>query len=129
MKQGPLGSFLLRHTLFGKAISGNFARALFIVSLTYRLPIAEVEKHLAEHRKFLKKHYQQGLFFASGPKIPREGGIIIASVPDRASLDEILSQDPFFVHKVADYSVTEFVPTMNSSEFEPITRRDKSFRK
>lgn len=40
---------------------------MFIVQLTYLVPINEVNKYLQAHREFLDYHYKQGLLVVSGP--------------------------------------------------------------
>ena len=55
-------------------------------------------------------------FLASGRKIPRNGGVILAKAQSREELDEILKQDPFNQNNLADYEVIEFVPSMTSKE-------------
>jgi uncharacterized protein YciI len=47
----------------------------------------------------------------AGPKMPREGGVIIASGIERARLDEIIAEDPFAQQSLAHYDVTEFKAT------------------
>lgn len=39
---------------------------MYIVTLTYKKPIEEVEKHLEAHVIFLKENYAKGFFIASG---------------------------------------------------------------
>ena len=121
--------------MFRSLASSNFcffkqarhARTLFTVSLTYRVPLEEVEKHLEEHRVFLKDHYEKGVLIASGAKVPRTGGVMIASSADREILESVLRKDPFYYHKIADYEITEFTPTMYSKEFENIAINDHSY--
>ena len=48
---------------------------MFIVSLTYIASLEEVDKHLAEHVKYLENQYELENFIASGRKVPRTGGI------------------------------------------------------
>ncbi|MBX3589809.1 MAG: GTP cyclohydrolase [Burkholderiaceae bacterium] len=84
---------------------------MFIVLLHYIQPLAVVETHLAEHREFLDRHFAAGRFVASGPQVPRIGGVILARVGSRSELDEILAADPFYGAKVAQYQVIEFSPT------------------
>ena len=43
---------------------------MYIVSLTYHRPIAEVDSHLDGHIAWLKTYFQDGTFIASGRKIP-----------------------------------------------------------
>lgn len=92
---------------------------MYIVELTYIQPLEAIEDHTDAHRRFLDTYYVQGLFLASGPKIPREGGIIVASGRlNRAELDAILAQDPFHAHGLASYRVTEFSP----AKFHPVLK-------
>lgn len=91
---------------------------MFIVSLTYGRPLDEVDAHLPAHVEYLKAQYASGAFLASGRKIPRTGGVILASVSTREKLDEIIAQDPFCQHGVAEYEVTEFIPSMTCPEME-----------
>ncbi len=80
--------------------------------------LSEIDKHLDEHVTYLDKHYKRGNFLVSGRKEPRTGGVIISTVSSRNELDEILGQDPFYREKLADYDVTEIVPTKASKELE-----------
>lgn len=93
---------------------------MFIVQLHYKVPISEVDKYLQAHREFLDYHYKQGLFLASGPIKPRTGGILIALTKDRAHLEAVLHQDPYFLAEIADYQLIEFTPVMHRQELKDI---------
>jgi len=93
---------------------------MFIVSLTYKTELSEVDKYIDEHICYLEKHYALGKFIASGRKVPRTGGIILVNAKNVNELDLILKEDPFKIANVADYEVTEFVPTMAAAGFEAI---------
>ena len=84
---------------------------MFIVLLHYIQPLTVIETHVAEHRDFLDRHYAAGHFIASGPQLPRTGGVILVKGLDRKELDTILAEDPFYREKVATYQVIEFNPT------------------
>ncbi len=90
---------------------------MFIVSLHYIQPLEVVESHLQAHRAFLDRFYQQGVFIASGRKVPRNGGVILAKGVTRAELEGVLDQDPFRAQGVADYQITEFTATRTSADF------------
>ena len=90
---------------------------MFIVSLHYIQPLEVVESHLQAHRAFLDRFYQQGVFIASGRKVPRNGGVILAKGVTRVELEGILDQDPFRAQGVADYQITEFTATRTSADF------------
>ncbi|MDD5052874.1 MAG: YciI family protein [Sulfuricurvum sp.] len=87
---------------------------MFIISLTYIKPLEEVDALLEEHVEYLKEQYRLGNFLASGRKVPRTGGVILARAVSREKIETIISLDPFDRHGVAEYEITEFAPTMTS---------------
>jgi len=91
---------------------------MFIVSLTYIANVCEIEKYLNSHLEYLEEHYSNGVFLASGRKVPRTGGIILAKVESRSELDAILNDDPFKVHHLANYEITEFLPSKTAPGLE-----------
>jgi len=93
---------------------------MYIISLRYVRPLAEVDAHLAAHVEWLKAGYLSGHFLASGRKVPREGGVILARAANRAALDELLAQDPFALAGVAHYDLIEFAPTMAAAGLEQL---------
>ena len=91
---------------------------MFVVSLDYRVEMSVVEQHLAAHVAYLEQEYAKGNFLASGRKVPRTGGVILANVTDRKTLEAILAQDPFNQNGVADYQIIEFEPTKTAAELD-----------
>ncbi|OCA69863.1 GTP cyclohydrolase [Chryseobacterium contaminans] len=91
---------------------------MFIVSLTYKVSIENVECHIPEHNIFLQKYYDSGLFIASGRKEPRTGGIIVCNASSKNEIEHIITEDPFHIHQVADYDITEFIPTKCNENFK-----------
>lgn len=61
------------------------------------------------HMKFLKECYKSNLFLTSGRKVPRTGGIIIATGKSKAAIEEVMREDPFVKNKLAHFVVTEFM--------------------
>jgi len=90
---------------------------VFIVSLNYISSLDQVDSLLEEHIDFLRVQYDRKVFIASGRKVPRTGGVILARAQSREELQAIIEQDPFFRNGVAEYEVTEFVPSMTLPEF------------
>jgi len=93
---------------------------MFIVSLTYKCPLAEIDQHLDAHVAYLKEQYAQGHFIASGRKVPRTGGVILARAESREALGKILAQDPFARADLADYEIVEFTASMVGEGFEKL---------
>ncbi len=91
---------------------------MFIIEITYKKSLDQIDQHLTEHKAFLDNGYRNNYFVASGPKVPRTGGIIISQLTNREKLEEFLKQDPFAIHDVADYQITEFSPTKHHEHFE-----------
>ena len=91
---------------------------MFIINLTYKVALDQVDQHLEAHIAYLKQQYAQSNFIASGRKVPRTGGIILSQIKDKQNLLDILAQDPFHQHGLADYELIEFVPSMTSEAFE-----------
>jgi uncharacterized protein YciI len=81
---------------------------LFIIELNYKAPLSEIDKNMRAHMAFLKKHYDAGTFLMSGRKVPRDGGIIIATGGSRSEIEAIAGQDPFCERGLADFRVIEF---------------------
>jgi uncharacterized protein YciI len=81
---------------------------MFVIELVYKTELTKIDAHMAAHVKFLKKYYASGHFVMSGRKIPRDGGIILAVGKSREEIDGIVSEDPFYVHGLADFRIIEF---------------------
>jgi uncharacterized protein YciI len=90
---------------------------MYLILINYIQPIDVVDQHLADHREFLGKGYDKDYFVVSGPKNPREGGIIISQLKDKDQLQKIIEQDPFFVNKIASYEIIEFSPVKYHPNF------------
>lgn len=90
---------------------------MFIINIAYKKPIEVIDQFVVEHRQFLDEGYKKNYFVASGPKNPRNGGIIISQLSDRKQLEEILKQDPFCIHEVGEYEIIEFHPIKYHPDF------------
>lgn len=88
---------------------------MFIVDLKYIVPLEELDEHMEAHVQFLRKYYDQHIFVASGRKVPRTGGIILALAQDEATLKKILMEDPFYINRLADFTITQFL----TSQYHP----------
>ncbi len=89
---------------------------MFIFKLTYKKPLTEVEKYLQEHRQYLDRYYKTGKFIASGPQEPRVGGVILCNAENFEEATRIYQLDPFFIHDIADYELTQFHATKHNTQ-------------
>src|SRR5215469_13079221 len=87
---------------FDATVLPDHARDMFVIELTYKAPLADIDAHMTAHVAFLKKYYDAGKFVVSGRKVPRDGGIIIAAGDERAEIEAIIREDPFHSEGLAD---------------------------
>jgi uncharacterized protein YciI len=91
---------------------------MFIIELTYTADLADIDAHMRAHMRFLKTHYDAGTFLLSGRKIPRDGGIILATGPSREAIEAIARQDPFVTNGLADVRVIEFRASQRAKDID-----------
>ena len=91
---------------------------MFIIELSYKGPLEQVDAQMKPHMAFLNKHYASGHFLVSGRKIPRDGGIILAVGKSREEIEAIAAQDPFCQKGLADFRVTEFRVSQRAEDVE-----------
>lgn len=96
---------------------------MFVVDLHYVVPLDVLDAHMTEHVKFLRKYYSQNVFVASGRKVPRTGGIILALADSREELEKILSEDPFHTHGLAEFRITEFQTSQHPPDLKKLLKR------
>jgi uncharacterized protein YciI len=81
---------------------------MFVIELLYKVDLAQIDAQMKAHVAWLDKHYAAGTFVISGRKVPRDGGIILATGHDRAAIEAIVREDPFVSRGLADYKLVEF---------------------
>lgn len=83
---------------------------IFIASLTYTVPIEQIDTLLAAHLEWLKAGYASGHFLAWGPKEPRDGGLIFIRAENRSEAESLAASDPFITEGVAQSDMIEWNP-------------------
>jgi uncharacterized protein YciI len=91
---------------------------MFVIELTYKADLAEIDAHMTAHVIFLKKYYASGNFLLSGRKIPRDGGIILAVGKSRGHIEAIVEEDPFYAHGLADFRIIEFRASQRADDIQ-----------
>jgi uncharacterized protein YciI len=95
---------------------------MFIINLNYIVALEKLDAHMTEHVKYLHKYYKQNVFVASGRKVPRTGGIILALAKSREEVDQIISEDPFYIHKLAEFTVIEFLTSQHHPDLKKLLK-------
>ena len=67
---------------------------MFIVSLNYIKPLSEIEAYLPAHIDYLDRHYADS----------------------RAQAEAVIAEDPFYQAKLAEYQITQFIPTKTAAD-------------
>lgn len=96
---------------------------MFIIDLNYIVPLDRLDVHMADHVGFLRKYYKKNVFVASGRKVPRTGGIILALAGSKAEVEDIIREDPFYIHKLAEFTVTEFMTSQVHPELKAFLKK------
>lgn len=87
------------------------ATQIIVIELQYiSNDLSKVDALIDAHMAFIDAQYEAGIFLASGPKVPRTGGVILAKGTDIDAIAELMNQDPFLIEGVATYSYTAFLP-------------------
>lgn len=93
---------------------------MFVILVKYIKPVDEVEAVLPAHLAYLDQYYAQGNFICSGRQVPRVGGVILCDASTPEEVEYIVQDDPFYQQHVAEYTITEFVPTKCAPGLEQI---------
>lgn len=88
---------------------------MFVVLLTYVKPLEEIDAKMKAHVAFLRACYSAKVFIASGRRVPRTGGVILARAPTKEELAAVMDKDPFVRDGLATYELVEF----KTSQFDP----------
>lgn len=89
-------------------------KKLFICKVNYIQPLELVEKYLAEHRAYLKLGYDSNNLLASGPRNPKDGGLIIARFDSKEEVAKFAKNDPFCINGIAVYEIIEFEAVLHA---------------
>ncbi len=84
---------------------------MYVVILTYKVPLDEVERFFAAHIEYIERYHAQGPYILSGRREPRSGGVLIAANCSREEIEAIVAADPYRLNDIADFTITDFIPT------------------
>jgi len=93
---------------------------MFIIDIHYTAPLEEVDKYADSHVEYLKKYLENGTYIVTGRKVPRTGGILIANAGSKEEVEKIITEDPFYQHKVAEMTITEFLHARHNSVLDSL---------
>jgi uncharacterized damage-inducible protein DinB/uncharacterized protein YciI len=89
----------------------------FVIESTYLAGLDKIDAQLVAHRAHLEQGFQSGMLLASGPQLPRTGGMILARAKARSEVEAFLARDPFALAGISSYRVVEFEPVKQAALF------------
>jgi uncharacterized protein YciI len=92
---------------------------MYIIVLTYVRPIEEVDKHLAEHARWIREGLADGVFIACGRRSSLTGGVIVARGESLPTLQARLARDPFQRLGLATCEIVEFDAAITIDALRP----------
>ena len=86
----------------------------FVLEGEYLVPFDEIAPLIPQHRAFLQRGYDAGVFLCSGPQVPARGGFLLARADSREQLMELLADEPFTkARKMRFVRIAEFNPVQH----------------
>ena len=95
---------------------------MFVVLLTYKVDLDEVDRHMTDHVAWLKAGLADGPLLAAGRQVPRTGGVLLARGESKAAVEAWAAGDPFVTNGVADAQVIEFNTSFLAPGLEALSR-------
>jgi uncharacterized protein YciI len=89
---------------------------MFLLELTYTAPLDRIDAAMKAHMRWLNANYAAGHFLMSGRKIPRDGGVILATGISRDAVEAIANEDPFVAQGLATVRIVEFRASQKTSD-------------
>ncbi len=96
---------------------------MFVIELTYIVPIEDIDLHIIEHREVLKQAIDNDILLLSGKKDPRNGGFIITLHKNIDDVYDWIKLDPFYKHNLAEYRISKFEPTKYRKEISSLLEK------
>jgi uncharacterized protein YciI len=81
---------------------------MFIIEITYKASLQQVDEAMKDHMMYLQKYYNQELFLLSGRKDPRKGGIILVNGSDAKEVRKVAREDPFYKMGLSKFRLIAF---------------------
>ncbi|MBE7490901.1 MAG: hypothetical protein HS108_03920 [Planctomycetes bacterium] len=87
---------------------------IFVVTIDYLRPLEEIEAATADHRAWLRGLLDDGRLLASGPFVPRSGGMLLVRTKTQDELEQLIQGDPFAKKRLVMYTIREWNPVLGA---------------
>ncbi|MEV5572902.1 YciI family protein [Spirillospora sp. NPDC052269] len=93
---------------------------MFVVTVTYTVPLKDVDQWRPAHGEWLKELIARRLLLVAGRQVPLVGGVYLTSEMSADDLTQLLATDPYVLNGVAEHSVVEFTPLLVADGLEDL---------
>ncbi|TBB21303.1 hypothetical protein ELH51_05670 [Rhizobium ruizarguesonis] len=83
---------------------------MFVVTLKFSANKAKAPALMEGHNAWIKRGFDEGIFFLSGSIQPSAGGAVLAHDISRPDLETRVQEDPFVVEDVVTADILEITP-------------------
>jgi uncharacterized protein YciI len=85
---------------------------MFIILLRFSENKGKAGQFMERHEEWIKRGFDDGVFFVVGSLQPNSGGGILAHNTSRSDLQARVDQDPFVVENIVSAEILEIAPSM-----------------
>lgn len=83
---------------------------MYVVLLRFSANKSQAPEHMAAHREWIKKGFDDGVFLLAGSIRPGQGGAIVATGPSPEALQSRIDEDPFVIHDIVKAEILDIAP-------------------
>lgn len=94
---------------------------IYVAVMTDVRPLAEIDAQIPAHVEWLRKGYDDGVFLASGRRVPRTGGVILAKGDSLEEVAARMREDPFQRLGLATVELIPFEASMTAEALKDAT--------
>lgn len=97
---------------------------MFIVLLKFSENKKLASDFMEDHRSWIKKGLDDGIFLLVGSLQPNQGGGILASNTTPSEIELRVKEDPFVVQNIVTYEILEITPSMADERLQFLMNKD-----
>lgn len=83
---------------------------MFVVTLKFSGNRAEAGRQMENHKEWLRRGFDDGVFLLAGSLQPNAGGAILAHATTLAELEARVAEDPYVAEGVVTAEIAEITP-------------------
>lgn len=103
-------------------------RPLFIVFLRFGQNRAQASQWMAGHKRWIQQGLADGSFLLAGSLEDAQGGVVLATGCDSATVLARVEQDPFVVHGVVTAEIHAVTPALMADGMAALLQADLTGR-